>query len=69
MTHSHRPFWTIDELAKFLRVGRSWIYDRTRENGPELIPHIKVGKYLRFDPDSERFQGWLEDHQVGADVG
>jgi excisionase family DNA binding protein len=39
---------TIDELAKFLKVDKGWIYDRTRikEDG---IPHVKVGKYVRFN--------------------
>lgn len=30
--------------------------------GPETIPHFKVGKYLRFDPESEEFQAWLRRH-------
>ena len=36
----------IDEMAKKLKVKRSWIYGKTRTNE---IPHIKLGKYLRFD--------------------
>jgi len=40
---------TVGELAKILDVPKSWIYSRT-QLGPEAIPHIKVGKYLRFNP-------------------
>ena len=69
MSDHHRPFWTIDELADYIKVPKSWIYARTGENGPEVIPHKKMGKYLRFDPDSEDFQEWLEDHEVVAFVG
>ena len=38
------------ELAEKLKVPVSWIYQRTRF-GPTAIPHIKFGKYLRFDPE------------------
>ena len=64
MSEFHQPLWTIKELAAHLQVPRSWIYDRTRENGPEHIPHIKMGKYLRFDVESRGFQEWLQQHYV-----
>lgn len=38
----------IKELARRLRVPVSWIYDRTRDNGADHIPHYKIGKYVRF---------------------
>ena len=39
---------TVTELAKRLNVPVSWIYRRTRL-GQEAIPHVKMGKYVRFD--------------------
>ena len=39
---------TLEELAEKLKVKRSWIYARTRETGPQSLPRIKCGKYLRF---------------------
>jgi predicted DNA-binding transcriptional regulator AlpA len=42
-------FLTIDEMAKELKVKKSWLYSRTRETGPDTIPRLKIGKYLRFD--------------------
>lgn len=36
------------ELAERLSVPIGWIYDRTRDNGPEQLPHYKLGKYIRF---------------------
>ncbi len=62
-------FWDVIELAECLRVKESWVYDRTKKNGPEKIPHIKLGKYIRFNPASEEFQRWLKDHEVDMDVG
>ena len=58
-------FWSVGTLAEFLGVPKTWIYDRTRANGPEIIPHAKFGKYVRFEPDSPAFKKWLEDHRVG----
>ena len=43
-------FLTVRELAGILQVPQSWIYQRTRL-GYTAIPHIKVGKYVRFDLD------------------
>ena len=39
---------TIHEAAALLRVKVTWLYERTRTNS---IPHVKLGKYLRFDRD------------------
>jgi predicted DNA-binding transcriptional regulator AlpA len=61
--------WSVENLAEFLGIPKTWIYDRTRENGPEVIPHVKLGKYVRFDPDSSAFQEWLKNHEVGTSVG
>ncbi len=51
---------TVQEFAKVLRVPSSWIYDRTRRNA---IPHIKVSRYARFNPNE--VLAWLES-QKGA---
>ncbi len=39
---------TVEQLAAKLNIKKSWIYQRTRL-GQTAIPHIKVGKYVRFD--------------------
>ena len=39
---------TVDELADYLRVPKSWVYGRTREKGPDAIPRVSCGKYIRF---------------------
>jgi excisionase family DNA binding protein len=51
-------FITVLELADKLKVPRSWVYSRTRETGPDSIPKIKVGKYIRFEP--EKVLKWLK---------
>ena len=38
---------TIEEMALELKVPKSWLYSRTRETGPDAMPRLKVGKYVR----------------------
>lgn len=48
---------TVDEVAKILHVPKSWVYEHTRGRGSsraERLPAIKLGKYVRFDPDDVR---------------
>jgi len=43
---------TVDDVATILKVSRSWVYEHTRSRGiprSERLPHIKIGKYVRFD--------------------
>lgn len=49
---------TVGEIATFLKVPPSWVYERTRLRGIDRIPHIKLGKYLRFSADEVR--EWLQ---------
>lgn len=51
-------FLTIDEMAKLLKVHNSWLYSRTRMTGPESIPKVKVGKYIRFIKDD--VMAWIK---------
>jgi excisionase family DNA binding protein len=39
---------TVEEVATVLNVPRKWVYRRVGLKPPEGIPHVKVGKYLRF---------------------
>jgi excisionase family DNA binding protein len=42
------PWSTVQEAAELLRVPVTWLYERTRTN---TVPHVKLGKCLRFDRD------------------
>ena len=48
LTNQTTGWLTIAEAATLIRVRKSWLYERTRTNS---VPHIKLGKYLRFDRD------------------
>ena len=46
------PGMIRDKVAAYLKVSKSWVYEHTRarEVGRgECLPHIRIGKYLRFD--------------------
>lgn len=36
---------TVEELAEFLGVKRSWVYGKVAS---KEIPHVHVGRYVRF---------------------
>jgi excisionase family DNA binding protein len=39
---------TVRDVAELLSVPRTWIYERTRQRGIHRLPHLKMGKYVRF---------------------
>jgi excisionase family DNA binding protein len=43
--------WTVVEVASYLRVSRSWVYHRAAAG---LLPCLRVGALLRFDPEAIR---------------
>jgi len=49
---------TVSEIAAFLKVPISWVYERTRRRGIERLPHVKLGKYLRFS--MSEIKEWLQ---------
>ena len=43
---------TIEDVAALLKVSKSWVYEYRRARGiprAQRLPHIKVGKYVRFE--------------------
>ncbi len=43
--------WDANDVAKYLKVSRSWVYHRAEAG---LLPHLRVGGLLRFDPATVR---------------
>lgn len=52
-------FLTIDEMTKVLKVPKKWIYSRTRETGPNSIPRLRGGKYIRVEKN--RVLRWIKE--------
>ena len=47
--HQNTALMSVDELASYLNVPKSWVYEQTRRRGNGCMPRIYVGKYLRFN--------------------
>ena len=43
------PLWDVNEVAAFMRVSRSWVYQRVEAG---LIPHLRLGGLVRFEPEA-----------------
>ena len=48
---------TVEEVDAILKVSKSWVYEHTRARTlprSDRLPHIKLGKYVRFDARAVR---------------
>lgn len=55
------PFFevlTAEELASRWRVPESWIREQTRSRCVDPIPHIRLGRYVRFSFGSPELTEW-----------
>jgi excisionase family DNA binding protein len=43
--------WDANDVAAYLKVSRSWVYQHAAAG---LLPHVKVGGLLRFNPGAVR---------------
>ena len=43
------PLLSVSQLAEYLGVQKSWIYEQSRLKKHNGFPVLKCGKYLRFD--------------------
>ncbi len=54
------------QLAVKLGLPESWIRNQTRRSCPDPIPHVKVGKYIRFEWPSKDLYLWWKKHRHAA---
>jgi hypothetical protein len=52
---------TAEELAKRLRVPASWVREQTRSRSlqGDPLPHLRLGRYIRFPWGSQELEAWL----------
>ncbi len=50
-TSLEESLWDAVDVGRYLKVSRSWVYHQTEAG---LLPHLRVGSLLRFDPDANR---------------
>jgi hypothetical protein len=60
------PLEVIDskELASRLVLPESWVRDRVRGRCDDPIPHVKVGRYIRFEWRGRELVEWWARHRV-----
>ena len=51
MTIETNELWTAEDVARFLKTSRSWVYHRAEAG---QLPCVKIGGLLRFDPGAIR---------------
>ena len=63
--NSSPHFELIDapELAKRWRLPTSWIREQTRSRCSNPIPHLRLGRYVRFEWGSPELVAWLSRHR------
>ena len=49
---------TLQEFCDRWKLPLSWGYRHTRMKGPDRLPHIKAGKYIRVIP--EEADAWMK---------
>jgi hypothetical protein len=55
------------ELAKRLNVPETWVRSRTNlKRTTDPIPHLRLGRYVRFSWGSEQLEEWLRRQWVSA---
>jgi predicted DNA-binding transcriptional regulator AlpA len=47
-------------LAAKLAIPKSWIREQTRRRATDPIPHVRLGRYVRFPYPSAALSAWLE---------
>jgi hypothetical protein len=64
---ANAPFFEIidaDELAARWKVPKTWIMEGTRSRTVDVIPHLKLGRYVRFRWGSPELEEWLQRRSV-----
>src|SRR5215510_3495085 len=55
------------ELAKRLNVPETWVRSRTNaKRTSDPIPHLRLGRYVRFPWGSSELRDWLDRQLVSA---
>jgi hypothetical protein len=54
---------TAGELAERWRVPESWIREQTRSRAADPIPHVRLGRYVRFSWNSPELAAWWRRRQ------
>ncbi len=57
------------ELAKRWKVPQTWVYEYTRRRNGDHLPHVRLGRYRRFEWGSPALMEWWARHRVPSKRG
>ena len=66
------PFYEVlmaEELARRWKVRPSWIRQQSRSRCADPIPHVRLGRYVRYSFGSPELNAWWERRQYRARGG
>lgn len=52
------------ELAIRWRLPESWVRDRVRARSDDPLPHVKIGRYVRFEWGRSELIEWWARHRI-----
>ncbi len=55
---------TVDQLAARWAVPPSWVRAHVRKGVDDPIPHVKLGKYVRFEWGSLELESWFGRRRI-----
>lgn len=53
-----------EELAKRWNLPETWLRDGVRNRTSDRIPHLKLGRYVRFEWGSPELEDWWVRHRI-----
>jgi Helix-turn-helix domain len=62
---------TAEQLAERLNVPPSWVRDQTRSRALDAdpLPHLRLGRYVRFRWESPELEAWLRRRLFAKTLG
>lgn len=54
------------ELARRLTVPETWVREHVRSRVSDPIPHVRLGRYVRFEWGSPELEAWLARRRRGG---
>jgi hypothetical protein len=60
------PYEIIDskELARRWHLPETWVRDYVRARASDAIPHVRLGRYVRFEWGSPTLEEWWARHRA-----
>jgi len=53
-----------EELAKRWNLPETWVRDGVHVRTSDPIPHVKLGRYVRFEWGSAELEDWWVRHRI-----